>query len=565
MNKNEEKDVSAEKFTLISKEVLVPVLLFSFMLAIYAPLDIYLSNKGYFFFPGTNMLGTMTVCFIAVIPACFLVLLIAKLAGNTTFRVIYGMFTGGIIGLYLQGNWDFTDYGAWNGDDIVWSGFRTQLFGFGTMWIALFIVCVFFSLKRFSRFKKITTFICSFIILILLYTLTVLLVREHGLAKEKEYIATTEEELKLSKNENMIVLVVDTFDGGAFYSLIEKNPEYRDIFEGFTFYRDTMGAYTSTDMSIPMIVTGHDYQNDVLFGDYLSEAYRTSNLINWLRTHAWETDIYTDMLVPQNNEEIGIYNLKKLLRVSSDNKTVTGYIYKMVLFRYLPQPLKRYFTFYPDNLKLEYCSFDSEDYTVYTEDNLAFRSMINELSAQKDAKVFQLIHIDGSHPPFYYTKDLKISEEETSFEDECEAMIGLMSELFDALKKKEAYDNTTIIIMGDHGYYNNRQNPLLLVKSKDAAHSLSISDDTVWFYDLQSAYIELLENRTDSENVFKNVSKEGRSRFVRSVPWNTHLNYDTYGGLMKEYASGYPAYTEEGFGFDGREFAPGTDESTVLR
>ena len=50
MNKNEEKEVSAEKLTLISKEVLVPVLLFSFMLAIYAPLDIYLSNKGYFFF-----------------------------------------------------------------------------------------------------------------------------------------------------------------------------------------------------------------------------------------------------------------------------------------------------------------------------------------------------------------------------------------------------------------------------------------------------------------------------------------------------------------------------------
>ena len=150
MNKTEEKNVSAEKFKLISKEVLVPVFLFSFMLALYAPLDIYLSNKGYFFFPGTNMLGTMTVCFIAIIPACLLVLSIAKLAGTTVFRVIYGMFTGGIIGLYLQGNWDFTDYGAWNGDDIVWSSFRTQLFGFGFMWVTMFVVCVILCLKRFD-------------------------------------------------------------------------------------------------------------------------------------------------------------------------------------------------------------------------------------------------------------------------------------------------------------------------------------------------------------------------------------------------------------------------------
>ena len=535
---------------------IIAILSFSFMLAVFAPLEVYLSNKGYFFFPGTDMLGIIGICFCALVALSAIVLAVCSCISEKLFKVIYGMFIGGIAGLYIQGNWDMTDYGAWNGDDIVWQQFIRQGILFAVLWTVLFGVCVFFSVKKHDTFSKVSGYICCFLGMILLYTLVVLLVQNDGLKKQKEYIATTDNELQLSKDENMIVLVVDTYDGRAFDELINKKPQYAEDFDGFTFYRDTMGAYTSTDMSIPMIVTGVDYKNNILYGDYLNQAYKESALINWLSQNGWEKNVYTDMLVPQNNEELGIENLKELLRVSSDNRKLMTYMYDIVLFRYLPQPLKRYFTFYPDNLKSELCTFDSKDYIAYTENNLAFWDVLDDLTAEKTKKVFQLIHIDGSHPPFYYSGNLELMEEETSYEEECEGVMMLMGKFLAGLKEADIYDNTTIIIMGDHGYYNNRQNPLLLVKSVNMKGKMQISDKPISFYDLQDGYIKLLNKTATSENVFDDVAVNGRERAVRSVPWNTHLNHDTYGGLMKEYSTTGAAYDGDGLGYDGNEFAP---------
>lgn len=538
------------------KDNLIPTILFAFMISVFGPMEVYLSNKGYFFFPGTDMLGMIMVVFALIITISFGVLGVSQVIGDVFYKVIYGMFIGGIIGLYIQGNWDITDYGAWNGSDIEWTDFRVQFIGFALMWIVLFILCVFLSCKKYDIFKKASQYICGFILLILLYTLIVLLVRNSGLGKDEEYIATTDHELQLSSSQNMIILVVDTFDGTAFNDIITNNPEYSDIFGGFTFYRDTMSAYTSTDMSIPMIMTGNDYRNDITYGEYLCSSYSDSELMQWLSENEWGIGVYTDMLVPQNNDELGIENLHKLLRVSSDRVTLMRYMYDIILFRYLPQPLKRYFTFYPDNLKTELCTFASSDYNVYTEDNLLFEDAVKYISAKRPEGVFQLIHIDGSHPPFYYTSDLVLSDNETSYEEECEGIIKLINQFIAGLKDKGVYDNTVILIMGDHGYYNSRQNPLLLVKATNETHALEISEKPVSFYDLQDAYLKLLEGKSDSRSVFDDVAVEGRTRTIRSVPWNTHLNHDTYGGLMKEYATDKTAYDPNGLGFDGNEYAP---------
>ena len=136
-------------------------------------------------------------------------------------------------------------------------------------------------------------------------------------------------------------------------------------------------------------------------------------------------------------------------------------------------------------------------YSVYGEDNIAFKKTVDELTASKDCEVFQMIHIDGSHPPFFYNSKLELCETETSYEEECEAVIILIDRLFKKMKKENIYDNTVIFIMGDHGYLNNRQNPLLLVKAIEEKHDMQISDKHVWFYDLQDAYITLLEKRAD--------------------------------------------------------------------
>lgn len=46
--------------------------------------------------------------------------------------------------------------------------------------------------------------------------------------------------LDMSDDENFIILLLDAVDGQAFSEVIEKNPEYKEIFNDFTFYNNTI-------------------------------------------------------------------------------------------------------------------------------------------------------------------------------------------------------------------------------------------------------------------------------------------------------------------------------------
>jgi len=540
------------------KKTFLPITAFSFMIAVFAPLDIYFSNKGYFFFEGNVLLGWMACAFITSCILCFLVLCVSNKFGQKFFDVIWGMFFGGTLGLYLQGNWDLTDYGAWNGDDIDWNLFKTQFLIWTIIWILLIVGMLLLSIRRQQLFSKITKYVSLFLIILMIYTMVVLYFQNKGFTKTEEFVATTEGELQLSYNQNMLIIVVDTYDGEAFSRLIEDRAEKMSIFDGFTFFPDTVGGYTSTDMSIPLIATGVGYDNSITYGDYLNSAYDESVLMKYLKSEEWINYIYTDMLLPQNNDDI--VNSKKMKRIPVDNKEIALDIYKIVAFRYLPQPLKKLFVFYVDEMKTNNSKLNSAEYEAFTEDNQLFREKIEQLSVCEDRNVFQLVHIDGCHPPFYYDSTMMISDEETSYEEECEGLLVVFEELFQKLKKEGIYDSTSIVIMGDHGYYDYRQNPLLLVKGFGEHHNLEISESAISYFDLQPGFVKLLE-KENAEDSFENSSYNGLTRVIRSVPWNTHLNYDNCGGLMKEYSLEGTVMEPLSYGFDGKIFEPAIEDS----
>lgn len=542
-----------EKYKYI-RDIIPSTLLFSFMMFVFAPFEIYLSNKGYFFFPGWDMAGISCMLFICSFLVITVVLLGLSFLEKFFYRFIVGCFFGGTVALYLQGNWDATDYGAWNGSEIDWSAFRPQLFIFIIVFVISTVGFGLFSLIQHARFIKLSSIVSRFIFTVLLITLSVLLITQGGLSKDREYICTTEEELSLSSDKNMIILVLDAFDSSAFKELIdgEEGELYKGEFADFTYYPDTVTGYSSTDMSLPQIITGRGYKNDKLFGKYLDEAYEESELINWLNDNNWEKDIYTDSLMPQGNEGQGINNSKLLARVASNRKELMYYMYTMVAFRYTPQPIKNHFYFYADNIKGNLNKVVG-DYEAYTGNDLRFYNKIDYLSALKNENVFQLIHIDGAHEPFTVAADLTETSE-TTYEEECIASLKIAVKLINKLKENDLYDNTILIVMADHGYSNGRQNPLLMVKGLDEHHSFEVSDKAVSYYDLQNAYIELLDKHLTGEEIFKNSVDNERNRIYCSVPFNTHLNFDTYGGLMREYVCNGYAWDQSNLKGTGNQY-----------
>lgn len=88
------------------------------------------------------------------------------------------------------------------------------------------------------------------------------------------------------------------------------------------------------------------------------------------------------------------------------------------------------------------------------------------------------------------------------------------------LKDAGVYDNSTIIVMADHGYgyyrttpFLGRANPLFAVKGKGEHHEMEINEAPVSFEDLQEAYPKLMDGAAGGE-IFDHHAGEDRPRRV---------------------------------------------------
>lgn len=61
----------------------------------------------------------------------------------------------------------------------------------------------------------------------------------------------------MSGEQNFVIFMLDAADSREFSYLLEQNPEYRDIFADFTYYENTVGAYSCTRYAVPYILSGN--------------------------------------------------------------------------------------------------------------------------------------------------------------------------------------------------------------------------------------------------------------------------------------------------------------------
>ena len=78
---------------------------------------------------------------------------------------------------------------------------------------------------------------------------------------------------EFSKEQNVIILVLDAFRSDIFQEIIDEDDEYREMFDGFTYYRNAAGGYPHTDASIPLILTGEYYDNSIPRSEFVRTAF----------------------------------------------------------------------------------------------------------------------------------------------------------------------------------------------------------------------------------------------------------------------------------------------------
>ena len=499
----------------------------SFMLCVYAPLELYITNQSEFWFSIDIMMQPIALLFGYFFAVGFVLFCLLRSIGVLPYRIGLLIGTAALLFLYVQGNFFVSGLPALDGTDFDWSAPSPErVKSIVALLVCIALCTVIFVKFRKTLFDKITLFVSGGLSLMLLLTLTTLLLTTPAEDKAGMLGCYDIGEYEYSTDENFIILVLDAVDGYAFESAVASNSEFSDTFDDFVYYSDALAAYPYTMHSIPMILSGQWHENDMPFEDYVSECIDNSPLIKALEKKDYKMGVYGLDVLPLDaaTHEGRFQNMLPYEPEYESQMSFIVLLIKMAGLKYAPWDLKEWsydLTEYATSIKVE----PEQKYDYFTWSNTKFYNDLATSSAvtKTDDKVFRFIHLEGAHVPYKYNKQMNVISGGT-YRDNVEASVTLCERYLERLKECGVYDNSNIVIMSDHGYgasdnrayVDDRMHGMLLIKGKgEQGDKMRVSDAPISYADFAEAFVRLCDGEPAAKLFSMYEGKERERRFIR--------------------------------------------------
>lgn len=325
------------------KSILLPALALSLVFGVCAPIQLYLTNMQELWF---SIQDIWWLCVLGGAALFFLCAGIGILLPQKVAHYYSAIIFGVVLGLYVQGNFIPTDYGVLDGGEIDWSAYQGTAVANSLIWATCVLVPLILTWKKADLAKQVLRIGSILVIAMQVVTMGTLLITNNLGINQSQGSLTTEGINDVSSEQNVVVFVLDRFDEAYFQEIYEKDRNFLQPLEGFTWFDNATGMYPTTKGALPYILTQQIYQNEQPYRDYIEEAFKS-------------TDYYSDLI--QDGYDIGIYTLptfmpsyagELFLNYSSDdvcassNCGLASTLYKFTGFRYFPHFLKKYVWFY---------------------------------------------------------------------------------------------------------------------------------------------------------------------------------------------------------------------------
>ena len=536
MRSNAFKKAAKKVLSDVGSTGLLLSLAISFLLAVFAPLDLFITNRKEFWFNLSEMLSFVIPVFLVLFLGNMLILLAVRAFSRTAFRGLVILEFMVLLVLYIQGNYLAYNLPGITGGKIDWSGYTKDTI------ISLILVAVVFIGLMVLLFKAhigvmetVIRLVSAGLLLMLVVTLVVE-VLSHDIKDNVTFMVTDNDILTMSTDQNFVILLLDHTDAGLTMDLLNSDPKYSKYFEDFTFYPNTMGMYKDTKMSIPFILTGQRYLYQDTYDNFYNDAFLESPLINGLKDRNFRMGLYEMQFLKVKDESIfDVENISDAKLVVSSRKGFRQAWKNLIGYRYAPYFMKDSFPVTLDDFNVLRKSSSVE--TVYYWGNLEFYNRLNEQEIElTDDKCFRYIHLMGDHDPYILNE--KMEKIDGTIEEQLQACMTMLDTYITRLKEAGVYDNTTIVIMGDHGRRRGNfldegtrlrrdeeghrvgnwgQNPIFMIKGVGEKHEFEICQDPISYDDLQQGFTALMDGAKSLEAF--HWDDEERERKFYFIEW----------------------------------------------
>lgn len=581
-------------------------------LFLFGPAMVYLTNAIEF----SNSLGDLagTGAVVAVVVSLLLAAVLVGLKALGTAFLEKGLaliFALGFL-LWFQGNFLLWNYGPLDGRAIPWSAMVRFGVIDGLVWLGVLVAAFLLSRPLLSFAGKVSLVLIA----VQLAYGTALFLRQPETPSFKRYSVDETDEFAFSRRRNVIVLVLDSFQTDVFDEIVRESPKITAGFDGFTYFRNALGGYSFTELSVALMLTGRFYDNSLPFETWMKEAYGPGSLPGALKANGWQVDLFPKVSYSVYYSDEVASNFVKG-RSRAERILDVAYTFDLGLFRSLPHFLKRrvyndldWFVrrIYLKSRKPAPKMKDASTRVLRPKARRTLRnhklfskkafqkspdikfidSMLSEASLRDDRGAFKFYHLGGPHIPLILDENLEYVKMEVSrpnYRKAATASLKLTAMFLKRLRKLGAYDDSLVFIVGDHGAGFQGQKfipqpgmpvaggasvteparvnalPLVLVKPFAASGALRTSDAPVSLADIPATAFRALGLDVDApgEPMFAVDAPAARER--RYLIYSGRDIYSYYGD-MDEYLVSGPGWTDGTWRRSGRVF---TQHGTVLR
>jgi len=463
------------------------------------PLEVYIKNASQLWFSIKDILKyflTDTAKYFVLLLFVYVVFWFKKI-GCLYLSILLGMLFGVFLQSYVIG----IDYGLFDGHEIVWEKYAKE----GLLNTFIWLFCLGETFVVFKRFKfdleKLKKYVkpVTFGIIVIQCIALMFALKKNPLpdnafrSKDTLNVLTTKDMFNISSKDNIIVFLLDAFDASIFERIVEKDLKELDELKDFTFYPDTTSVFGLTHTSLPQILTGKTYHNDRSFENYLDSAWENNIYYKTLRKNNYDICIYTEGSLVSKNAPVENMISEKIILNKKSMKSVDN----LALFRMVPHYLKKFFYDYNPNEWMNLLA--NKNVQAYNEDDMEFYKKLKKgLITYNNKNSFRFYCLVGAHYPYIYDREMEyIAKNSKGNEyDQCIGVLKIVKEYIRQMKQKEVFDNSTFVIMADHGIHNQiGSRPLLCIKQPHSKNeTIKISNVPISYADFLPMIVPKLEN-----------------------------------------------------------------------
>lgn len=503
----------------------VPVLVYwTVTVVIYIPNELYLNNATDFPISFWPFLAKMLIGG----AVAFVILLLGMLLYLTDRQfdiLLVCMFAFITIG-YIQGNFLNGSMGVLDGVAKIWGAAKiaTNLI----VWILLGGGMVFFFVAKKEKAVRWIRVLSIWVILIQVVSLGVLIITSENTAPKSEATLTTDGMLRIGRQNNIIVFVLDMFDGRTMDHIQEQDAEFLSALKDFTYYDNASSVFCPTHNSIPFLLTGTEYDENNKEG-YITYAFGRHNLLNDMDEAGYRIGLYTDTQYVSEQVKDIVSNFGEDIHRTCSISDVFSLMTQCSRYKMSPFIAKNYYLYDTGDI----AQLVVDERIVNIDNDIPFYNKLAQegLSMEENGQdnSFLFYHMHGAHPPYTMTEEFQYLAYDAKRMEivynhkgtELSQARGAMKIVFEYIRQLQElgkYEDALIIITSDHGRAKIEEDipfPILFVKApNESRDSMATSSAPVSHADVIEQIKGVLRNEEDCQKLDDIGEDEQRIRYL---------------------------------------------------